>query len=107
MARVKAIAVGYYNYRRIKVGQVFEMKGVDADGFYLDKAGKKAKFKDPRSGEEVERKCKWVANVKTELDLEVDPKEVAAVISGKNPGQKKEDFEELGDEPEVKPSKAK
>jgi len=94
MAKVKAIKVGYYNHRRVKVGEVLEMEGVDKDGYYLDVDGKRAKFKlKDKKGEETgkseERKCKWVENVNHSAGLEVDPFEVAAVLSGKHPGKGK------------------
>lgn len=114
MAKVKAISVGYYKHRRVKVGEIIEMKGVDANGFYVDSAGKKKQFsKLAPDGKEVgkeERKCKWVDHVNTEAEKEIDPKEVAAVISGKNPGSDGKPVsldDEEDAEPEVKPNKAK
>lgn len=100
MAKVKAIAVGYYGHRTVAVGEVFTMKGVDEKGFYVDTKGKRKLFpkvnmQGVKNGEE-ERKCRWVDHVSTEADKPIDPKEVAAVISGRNPGN--EEPEE--DEPE-------
>jgi len=104
MAKVKAIKEGgYYNHRRVKLGEVLEMKDVDKDGYYLDEKGKRKKFpKHDRKGNvlgEEERKCKWVGHVKVAAEkLQIDPKEVAAVLSGKNPGKGKD----LSPEPEAK-----
>ena len=76
MAKVKAIAVGYHQHRRVKVGEIFEMKGVDAKGFYLDKKDK--------AGKPI--KCKWVDSVNSKASGKVDPKLVAQTLSGKAPG---------------------
>lgn len=92
MAKVKAIKLGYYNHHRVKPGTVFDMPEVDEHGFYVDEQGKRKKFpKLNRKGEkagEGERKCLWVDHVNTSVGVEVDPKELAAVLSGKNPGKK-------------------
>lgn len=74
MAKVKAIKVGYYDHRRIKVGEIFNMAEVDEKGNYLEGARKGFK-------------CKWVDHVNTKAESVKDPKEVAAVLSGKNPGK--------------------
>lgn len=98
MAKVKAISVGYYNHRRVKIGETISMKGVDENGYYVDSSGKKKSFvKLDKNGKEVgkeERRCKWVDNIDTDLDKPVDPKEVAAVLSGKTPGTSKFSQEE-------------
>lgn len=85
MAQVKAISLGYYDHARVKPGSVFEMKEVDKDGFYIDKDGKKVLGKDGKP-----KKCGWVDNVKSNVAIAADPKEVAKALSGKFPGQKKE-----------------
>ncbi len=93
MAKVRAIKEGgYYDHRVIKMGEVFNMSEVDEHGFYLDEKGKRAKFQLLRkdgapNGEPVERKCRWVGHVKAEVALDVDPREVIAALSGKNPGK--------------------
>lgn len=113
MAKVKAIAVGYYKHRRVKVGEIFNMKEVDEEGFYVDKSGKRKIFtvqdkdKDGKVIRELskgERKCRWVSHVNSDLDAPLDPKQVAAVISGKNPGQQVESDE---DDAESAPAKGK
>jgi len=90
MAKVKATRLGYYKHRRIKPGTVFEMKEVDDEFFYLDAEGRRKKFpKYDQKGNEKgseERKCKWVAHPDSEAGKPLDPKEVAAVLSGKRPG---------------------
>lgn len=78
MAKVKAIKMGYYNHRRIKPGDIFNMSEVDEKGCYLE-----GKFKG--------QKCKWVGHVKSKVDQAIDPKKLVAAISGKNPGKQKED----------------
>lgn len=88
MAKVKAIKQGYYDHRLIPDGAIFEMKEVDAEGFYLDKNGKKKLFqKFDRHGNEVgepePRKCLWVGPLKSKLARPKDPVELARVISGK------------------------
>jgi hypothetical protein len=93
MANVRAIKTGYYNHRRVKAGEVFDMKEVDKDGYYLDADGKRAKFKlRDRKGEETketkERKCAWVENENHRVVIEVNPFEVAQTLSGKFPGKK-------------------
>lgn len=101
MAKVQAIMKqagkkysGYYGDRRVPVGEVFEMHNVNADGIYIDKNGKPILF-DPKTGKPSKdgepRKCSWVAKVGSlkDKDKKVDPKEVAAVLSGKYPGQAK------------------
>lgn len=89
MAKVKAIKQGYYDHRLIPEGAIFEMKEVDSEGFYLDKAGKKKLFqKVDRNGKEVgepePRKCLWVGALKSKLAKAKDPVELARVISGKS-----------------------
>lgn len=90
MAKVKAIAVGYYKHRLVQPGEIFNKKGVDEKGFYIDASGKRKVFsKYGPDGKEVgkeERKCKWVDHISTEADKPIDPKEVAEVISGKRTG---------------------
>lgn len=84
---------GYYDHRRIKVGEIFNMKEVNEDGFYLDpedKAGKKLKMRTVKDKDGKEKdvpiKCDWVAKVGSVKPKRVDPKAVTAAISGKNPG---------------------
>jgi len=96
MAKVQALSQGYYNHRKIKPGTEFEMPGVDKEGFYVDEKGKRKQFvkmdrngpvKDA-NGKEVliERKCRWVGKIGSFSAEKVDPKQVAATLSGKNPG---------------------
>lgn len=103
MAKVKAIATGYYGHRTVAIGEVFTMKGVDEKGFYVDAKGKRKLFaKVNRDGVKIgeeERKCRWVDHVSTEADKPLDPKEVAAVISGRNPGNAEVEDEELEEAP--------
>lgn len=97
MARVKAKDLGYYEHRMVRAGEIFDMKEVDKNGFYLDSKGKHKLFpvygndglvrKDEKGQELHEpRKCKWVDSVNSEAGKPLDPKEVAAVLSGKQPG---------------------
>lgn len=91
MAKVKAIKEGYYDHRIVRVGEVFDMKEVDKNGFYVDSKGKQLAFgednKPAADGKGKPRKCKWVDHVGSSLDRAPDPKEVAKVLSGKSPGQ--------------------
>lgn len=107
MAKVQAIPLrptdkyaGYYNHRRLKAGDTFEMKEVDEEGYYLE--FEKVKGKDGEEKEVVKLdkdkkpvrklkdgkpiKCRWVGPVGSYAEKKVDPKAVAAVLSGKNPG---------------------
>lgn len=92
---------GYYKHKRIKAGEIFEMKEVDDELFYLEfddngKAKGRKKFpifdvhpetgKSVKTGKTEERQCNWVAKVGTVKEKKVDPKSVAAVLSGKHPG---------------------
>lgn len=90
MAKVQATKTGYYNHRRIRAGEVFEMSEVDKDCFYVDDKGKPKKFpKFDVAGKlvaEEERKCRWVIRPGSVKSIKADPKEVAAVISGRMPG---------------------
>ncbi len=92
MAKVKATKEGYYEHRIVKVGEVFDMKEVDKDGFYVDAKGAKLLFgEDGKIAAEgvkgKQRKCGWVAARNTPDPKPIDPKAVAAAVSGKNPGQ--------------------
>lgn len=100
MAQVQAIKVGYYGHHRVKPGTVFEMPEVNADLVYVDEDGKPKKFdKVNREGKVLgkeERKCLWVCKPGQFADSQIQPQQVAAVLSGKNPaaaaagGSKKE-----------------
>lgn len=118
MARVQATKTGYYKHVRIKAGHVFNMAGVDSEGYYLDEDGKRALFpKFRKVGQEIkeigkeERKCGWVDKIGAASAKPINPKEVAAVISGKYPGvtKFKDDDEEVSEEEESEkvPSKGK
>ena len=96
MARVQAISKGYYNHRKVKPGDEIEMLEVDSEGFYVGEKGKRKLFpkldregkpvlKDGKAVEE-ERKCRWVGKIGAFAAVKVDPKQVAATLSGKTPG---------------------
>jgi hypothetical protein len=104
MAKVQAIAgkagtrwAGYYGHKRIRVGEVLDIPELDKDGFYVDEKGKRVldpvfdregKQRLDADGKPVfkERKCAWLARVGTPKAKQVDPVELAKVLSGKNPG---------------------
>lgn len=101
MARVQAVlskngskVAGYYNHQRVLVGEVFEMKEVNEEGYYLDledPSGKKLALfdkdgKPSKDGKGKPKKCQWVAKEGSLKQKKLDPKAVAAVVSGKNPG---------------------
>jgi hypothetical protein len=90
MAKVQAVKLGYYNHRRIRPGEEFDMKEIDKDLYYVDEKGKRKKFKKlNREGAvigEEERQCRWVIQPGGFAKVKVDPAKVAAVVSGKHPG---------------------
>lgn len=88
MSKVGSKVAGYYNHRRIMVGEIFNMHEVDAEGYYVDEKGKRLLFvdkADPKADPQP-KKCAWVGKVGSLKSKKIDPKMVAAVLSGKNPG---------------------
>jgi hypothetical protein len=104
MAKVQAIAgkagtrwAGYYGHRRVKVGEILDIPELDKEGFYVDEKGKRVvepvldrngKQRLDNDGKPMfrEKRCAWLGRVGTPKAKQVDPAELAKVLSGKNPG---------------------
>lgn len=93
MARVKAKTFGYYRDMKRREGDIFIMKNVDNEGFYIDDAGKRIADLDKdgkpvlKDGKEIHRKCDWVTlDLNEKTASQQDPQAIARVISGIDAG---------------------